>query len=82
MPLYVLALASLMALVIRMLPAPRRAYVTACLLMLVPIVLMSACNGGKVLGSGSGTAAGTYQLMVTGTAGTTSHSVPVSLQVK
>ena len=81
-PLYVLALVTLMALSMRMLPAPRRAYVTACFMLLVPIVLMSACNGGKAVGSGSGTAAGTYQLIVTGTAGTKSHSVPVSLQVK
>jgi hypothetical protein len=71
-----------MALAIRMLPAPRRVYVTACFMLLVPIVLMSACNGGKAVGSGSGTAAGTYQLIVTGAAGTTSHSVPVNLQVK
>jgi Beta-propeller repeat/Cep192 domain 4 len=82
MPLYVLALVILMALGIRMLPAPRRGYATACLMLLAPVVLMSACNGGKAVSSGSGTPAGTYQLIVTGTAGTNSHSVPVSLQVK
>jgi hypothetical protein len=65
-----------------MLPAPRRVYVTACLLLLAPILLMSACNGGTAVGSGSGTPAGNYQLIITGAAGTMSRSVPVTLQVK
>jgi hypothetical protein len=82
LPFYVLALCALMALAIRMLPAPRRVYVTACFMLLIPILLMSACNGGTAAGSGSGTPAGSYQLVVTGAAGTMSHSVPVNLQVK
>jgi hypothetical protein len=51
-------------------------------MLLIPILLMSACNGGTAVGSGSGTPAGSYQLIVTGAAGTMSHSVPVNLQVK
>jgi hypothetical protein len=82
LPFYVLALCALMALAIRMLPAPRRVYVTASFILLIPILLMSACNGGTAVGSGSGTPAGSYQLIVTGAAGTMSHSVPVNLQVK
>jgi hypothetical protein len=82
LPFYVLALCALMALAIRMLPAPRRVYVTASFMLLIPILLMSACNGGTAAGSGSGTPAGSYQLIVTGAAGTMSHSVPVNLQVK
>jgi hypothetical protein len=82
LPFYVLALCALMALAIRMLPAPRRVYVTASFMLLIPILLMSACNGGTAVGSGSGTPAGGYQLIVTGAAGTMSHSVPVNLQVK
>jgi hypothetical protein len=80
--LYVFVLVISMALVIRMLPAPRRVYVTACLLLLAPILLMSACNGGTAVSSGSGTPAGNYQLIITGAAGTMSRSVPVTLQVK
>jgi hypothetical protein len=82
LPFYVLALCALMALAIRMLPAPRRVYVTASFMLLIPILLMSACNGGTAVGSGSGTPAGSYQLIVTGAASTMSHSVPVNLQVK
>jgi hypothetical protein len=81
--LYFLALVTLMALAIRLLPAPRRAYVTACLLLLLaPILLMSACNGGTAVNSGSGTPAGNYQLIITGAAGAMSRSVPLTLQVK
>jgi len=82
MLLYVFVLVISMALVIRMLPAPRRVYLTACLLLLAPILLMSACNGGTAVNSGSGTPAGNYQLIITGAAGTMSRSVPVPLQVK
>ena len=79
--LYVLALIALMALATRMVPARRRALVTACLL-LAPVLLMSACNGGTAVQSGGGTPAGSYQLIITGSAGTMSHSIPVNLQVK
>jgi hypothetical protein len=79
---YLLALVGLMALAIRMLPTPRRVYVIASFVLLIPILLMSACNGGTAVSSGSGTPAGSYQLIVTGAAGTMSHSVPVNLQVK
>jgi hypothetical protein len=81
-PLYVFALLVLLAFAIRLLPAPRRAFASACLLLLLPLLLMSACNGGTGANSGSGTPAGNYQLIITGASGTTSHSVPVNLQVK
>jgi hypothetical protein len=82
-PLYVLALLVLLVFAIRLLPAPRRAFASACLLLLFPLLLMSACNGGTGMNSsGSGTPSGNYQLMITGSSGTTSHSVPVNLQVK
>jgi len=81
-PFYVLALVALLAFATRLIPARRRAFATACLLLLTPILLMSACNGGTAVNSGSGTPAGTYQLVVTGSAGTMAHSVPVSLQVQ
>jgi Beta-propeller repeat/Abnormal spindle-like microcephaly-assoc'd, ASPM-SPD-2-Hydin len=81
-PFYVLALVTLLALATRLMPARRRGLVTACLLMLTPVLLMSACNGGTAVNSGSGTPAGSYQIVVTGSAGTTAHSVPVNLQVK
>jgi hypothetical protein len=82
MPVYVLALVTLLAFATRLIPERRRAFATACLLLLMPILLMSACNGGTALNSGSGTPAGTYQLVITGSAGTMAHSVPVNLQVK
>jgi len=81
-PVYVLALVALLAFAIRLVPARRRAFATICLLLLAPVLLMSACNGGTPVNSGSGTPAGTYQLVVTGSAGTMAHSVPVNLQVK
>jgi hypothetical protein len=79
---YILALIALMALASKMVPARRRAFVTACLLLLVPVLLMSACNGGTAVQSGSGTPAGSFQLVITGSAGTMSHSIPVNLLVK
>ena len=79
---YVLALAAMMALASKMVPARRRTFVTVGLLLLAPVLLMSACNGGKAIQSGSGTPAGSYQLVITGAAGTMSHSIPVNLQVK
>ncbi|HVH50431.1 MAG TPA: SBBP repeat-containing protein [Candidatus Bathyarchaeia archaeon] len=82
MPLYALALVVLLAFAIRLLPAPRRAYAAVCLLLLAPMLLMAACNGGTATGSGSGTPAGSYQLIITGSAGTMSHSIPVTLQVQ
>jgi len=81
-PLYVFALLVLLAFAICLLPAPRRVFASACLLLLLPLLLMSACNGGTGANSGSGTPAGNYQLIITGASGTTSHSVPVNLQVK
>jgi hypothetical protein len=82
-PLYILCVLALLALAIRMLPAPRRGLASACLLLLLPLLLMSACNGGTgANSSGSGTPAGNYQLVITASAGTTSHSIPVNLQVK
>jgi hypothetical protein len=80
--IYVLALVALFALTARLMPARLRDFATVCLLVLTPILLMSACNGGTALNSGSGTPAGTYQLVVTGAAGTRAHSVPVNLQVR
>jgi hypothetical protein len=84
MGLYVFALISLMALATRIVPSRRRSFVTACVLLLAPILFMSACNGGTSVssGSGSGTPAGNFQLVITGAAGTMSHSIPVNLQVK
>src|SRR5262249_16848083 len=74
-PLYVLSLLVLLAFAIRSLPAPRRALVSACLILLLPLLLMSACNGGTGVNSaGGGTPAGNYQLMITGSSGATSHS--------
>ncbi|HET8967502.1 MAG TPA: hypothetical protein VFN20_14845, partial [Candidatus Acidoferrum sp.] len=74
---------ALLALAIRMLPAPRRGLASACLLLLLPLLLMSACNGGTgANSSGSGTPAGNYQLVITASAGTTAHSIPVNLQIK
>jgi hypothetical protein len=81
-PVYILTVAVLLAFAIRLLPAPRRSFASACLLLLLPLLLMSACNGGTGAGSGSGTPAGNYQLVITATSGATSHSVPVNLQVK
>jgi hypothetical protein len=46
-------------------------------------MLIGACNGGTATGSsGSGTPAGTYQIVITGTSGTVSHATNFSLQVK
>jgi hypothetical protein len=81
-PFYVLALVALLAFATRLMPARRRTFATVCLLLLTPVLLMSACNGGTAVNSGSGTPAGTYQLVVTGSVGTMAHSVPVNLQVK
>jgi len=81
-PVYVLALVALLSFATRLVPARRRAFATVFLLLLAPVLLMSACNGGTAVNSGSGTPAGTYQLVVTGSAGTMAHSVPVNLQVK
>jgi Beta-propeller repeat/Cep192 domain 4 len=81
-PFYVLALVALLAFATRLVPARRRAFATVCLLFLAPVLLMSACNGGTAVNSGSGTPAGTYQLVVTASVGTMAHSVPVNLQVK
>jgi hypothetical protein len=81
-PLYILSFLILLVLAIRLLPVPRRAFASACLILLLPLLLMSACNGGTGVNSGSGTPAGNYQLMITGSSGATSHSVPVNLQVK
>jgi hypothetical protein len=83
-PVYILTVAVLLAFAIRLLPAPRRTFASACLLLLLPLLLMSACNGGTGAGggSGSGTPAGNYQLVITASSGATSHSIPVNLQVK
>jgi len=79
---YILALIALMALATKMVPARRRAFVTTCLLLLAPVLLMGACNGGTAVQSGSGTPAGSFQLVITGSTGTMSHSIPVNLLVK
>jgi hypothetical protein len=81
-PLYIRSFLILLVLAIRLLPVPRRAFASACLILLLPLLLMSACNGGTGVNSGSGTPAGNYQLMITGSSGATSHSVSVNLQVK
>jgi len=79
---HILALIALMALASKIVPARRHAFVTSCLLLLVPVLVMSACNGGTAVQSGSGTPAGSFQLVITGSAGTMSHSIPVNLLVK
>jgi len=81
-PLYLLSLLLLLVLTIRLLPAPRRAFATVCLVFLLPLLLMSACNGGTGANSGSGTPAGSYQLVITGSSRVTSHSISVNVQVK
>jgi hypothetical protein len=49
---------------------------------IVVILLSVACNGGGQAGSPNGTPAGTYQIGITGTSGTLSHTANVTLQVK
>jgi hypothetical protein len=83
LPLYVFALLVLLFWASRVLPQSRRRYATVSLLLAAPVLLLVACNGGSATGSGSGgTPAGSYQVVITGSAGATSHSVPVNLTVK
>jgi hypothetical protein len=49
---------------------------------IVVILLSVACNGGGQASSPNGTPAGTYQIGITGTSGTLSHTATVTLQVK
>jgi hypothetical protein len=52
-----------------------------CALVFAALVI-GACNGGTSAGGGSGTPAGTYQIVIKGTSGSLSHSTTMSLQVK
>jgi hypothetical protein len=60
----------------------RRAVIVPFCALLFTAVVIGACNGGTSAGGGSGTPAGTYQIVIRGTSGNLSHSTTMSLQVK
>ena len=82
LPVYVLATMILLFWMSWLLPQSRRRYARVSLLLATPVLLLAACNGGSTLNASSGTPAGTYNVVLTGSAGTMSHSAPVTLTVK
>ena len=82
LPVYVVAMIVLLIWFSRLLRQPRRRLVTVGLLLVAPILLLVACNGGSSASVSSGTPAGTYQVVITGAVGSTSHSAPVTLIIK
>jgi len=60
----------------------RRAVATLGLAIAMGLALIGCSTGGSSANTPAGTPAGTYQVTVTGTSGTVTHSVTVSLQVK
>lgn len=66
----------------RILPGLRiRRAVPVLALALTALLLSAACGGGTRIGTGQGTPAGTYQISIVGTSGSTTTSTSVGLQV-
>jgi hypothetical protein len=82
LPIYVVTMIVVLLWLSRLLPQSRRRVVSVGLLLAAPIFLLAACNGGSTVGASSGTPAGTYQVVITGAAQSTSHSASVSLTIK
>jgi len=60
---------------------PRLAARTVLVLAMTGALLSMACAGGDPPGQVPGTPAGTYQVAITGTAGSVQHTAIVTLQV-